>query len=84
MKYINDAITRQVEAELSSAPVYTFTEEQIKAYTTIGGTPHLDQSYTIFGEVYEGLNVVDEIAKQKTDKNDRPLKDVRMRVVLVQ
>lgn len=84
MKYVNDIIMKQVEAELPTVPVYTFSEEQIKTYKTTGGTPHLDQSYTIFGEVYEGLQVVDEIANQKTDKNDRPMKDVRMKVVIVQ
>lgn len=83
MKYINEIINKQVEAELAAVPVYAFTEEQMKTYKTLGGTPHLDQSYTIFGEVYEGLNVVDEIAKQKTGENDRPVKDVRMKIVIV-
>ena len=84
MKYVNDLISKQVESELSTVPVYKFTEEQIKTYKTTGGTPHLDQSYTIFGEVYEGLEVVDEIANSKTGENDRPVKDVRMKVVIIQ
>lgn len=84
IQYINDIINKQVDAELPNAPLYKFTEEQIKTYKTIGGTPHLDNSYTIFGEVYEGLDVIDRIAKQKTDKNDRPVKDVRMKVLIVQ
>ncbi|MFH2095402.1 MAG: peptidylprolyl isomerase [Bacteroidota bacterium] len=58
--------------------LYKFSPEQIKAYTTIGGAPHLDGSYTVFGEVIEGLNVVDSIARAQTDKGDRPLKDIRM------
>ncbi len=84
MKYINEIINKQVEAELTKVPEYKFTEEQIKTYKIQGGSPHLDQSYTIFGEVYEGLNVVDEIAKQKTGENNRPVKDVRMKVVIIQ
>lgn len=55
-----------------------YTAEQREVYKTIGGAPHLDQGYTVFGEVYEGLSIVDSIASVKTDHNDRPLKDVRM------
>lgn len=53
-----------------------FSAEQIKAYTTVGGTPHLDGSYTVFGEVVGGLDVVDSIASMKTDAYDRPVEDV--------
>lgn len=55
-----------------------YTTEQRDAYKTIGGTPFLDQSYTVYGEVYEGLNVVDSISQVATAPGDRPLKDVRM------
>jgi len=55
-----------------------YTPEQREVYKTIGGTPQLDQNYTVYGEVYEGLNVVDSIANVPVDHNDRPLKDVRM------
>lgn len=54
------------------------TEEQKQVYKTLGGTPHLDGNYTVFGEVIDGLAVVDSIAKQPRDPQDRPLKDVRM------
>lgn len=84
MKVLNDIITKQVEAELPATKPYTFTEEQIKTYTSIGGTPHLDQSYTIFGEVYEGIEVIDSIAKQKVDKNARPFTDIRMKISIIQ
>ena len=77
-KYINDIFDAKVEKELPNVAQYKFTPEQVKAYTTIGGTPALDNTYTVFGEVYEGLEIVDLIASQKTDRNARPLDDVRI------
>ncbi len=59
---------------------FSFTPQQRKAYSTIGGTPFLDQNYTVFGEVVKGIEVVDKIAKQPRDANDRPLQNVRMRM----
>lgn len=58
------------------------TAEQEKAYTTVGGTPHLDNQYTVFGEVVDGLDVIDKIAGQQTDRNDRPLQDIPMTITL--
>jgi cyclophilin family peptidyl-prolyl cis-trans isomerase len=59
------------------------TEEQKQVYTTVGGTPHLDGNYTVFGEVIEGLSVLDSIAAQPTGPNDRPLKDLRMEMKVI-
>lgn len=59
------------------------TDEQVELYTTIGGIPHLDGNYTVFGEVIEGLNIIDSIAKVDRDQFDRPLKDVKMTIKLV-
>jgi cyclophilin family peptidyl-prolyl cis-trans isomerase len=53
-----------------------FSAEQIKTYSTIGGTPHLDYAYTVFGEVVEGLDIVDLIAAAETDELDRPLENI--------
>lgn len=59
-----------------------FTEVQRKAYTTIGGTPELDSDYTVFGEVIEGIEVLDKIASLKVDKNNRPYADVKIKVTV--
>lgn len=54
------------------------SEEQMEAYTTIGGTPHLDGQYTVFGEVTEGLDVVEKIQSVETQRGDRPCKDIKI------
>jgi len=66
----------QLQAMVDSKKHIAFTEEQITAYTTIGGTPHLDYAYTVFGEVIEGLEVVDAIAQDATDQRNRPLDNI--------
>ncbi len=62
---------------------YTFSEAQKTAYKTIGGTPHLDGTYTVYGEVIYGLGVIDKIAGVSTGSNDRPTPDVRMSVKIL-
>ncbi|MCK7558926.1 peptidylprolyl isomerase [Chitinophaga sedimenti] len=57
--------------------------DQRAVYKKTGGTPHLDQSYTVFGEVIKGIEVIDKIAAVKTDKNNRPLTDVPFKVKVV-
>lgn len=64
----------------ASTKTLHFSEDMKQAYTTIGGVHHLDKEYTVFGEVIEGFDVIDKIANMKTDKNDRPLKDVTIKV----
>ena len=61
----------------------TFTTEQTEAYTTVVGTPFLDNQYTVFGEVEEGINVVERIQNRKTDRNDRPTEDVKMEAIAI-
>jgi peptidyl-prolyl cis-trans isomerase B (cyclophilin B) len=60
-----------------------FSAEQREVYKTIGGTPHLDGNYTVFGEVTEGMDIVDKIALEPRDRSDRPNKDIRMLSVRV-
>lgn len=69
---------------LSTNGEFRFTEDQKNTYKTIGGVPRLDQTYTVFGEVIEGLDVVDKIASVSTDISDKPVSDVkiiRMKIV---
>lgn len=61
----------------------TFSPEQIAAYSTLGGTPHLDGDYTVFGEVVEGLDVVDKIAAVKTSYMDVPVNAVTMSIQIL-
>ena len=62
---------------------YTIPEAHRAIYRTLGGTAHLDQNYTVFGEVVEGFNIIDSIAVVKTGVYDRPLEDVRILSVKV-
>jgi len=55
---------------------------QVKAYTTVGGTPHLDDAYTVFGKVIKGLEVLEKIASEETDRNDKPVNPVVMKVMV--
>lgn len=57
---------------------YKFSENQKNDYRTIGGVPRLDGTYTVFGEVIEGLDVVDKIAAVQTDQTDKPVTDVKI------
>ncbi len=68
----------QLSKEYSNFDRYQIPESHREIYQSIGGTPHLDQSYTVFGEVIEGLEVVDQIAAVETDRRDRPMTEVRI------
>lgn len=58
-------------------------DAQKKLYTTLGGTPHLDGEYTVYGELEHGFEVLDKIAASKTNKSNRPETDVRMRMFVL-
>ncbi len=76
-----DDMLNQLESRLS----IKYSPEQREVYKTVGGTPFLDQNYTVYGEVVEGMEVIDKIAAVATNKSlgDRPVKDVRMTVTVV-
>ena len=75
LENLRQELIKQTEANVK--PV-TMTEEQVSDYTTIGGTPHLDGQYTVFGEVLEGMDTVEKIQKAETDGRDRPVEDIRI------
>lgn len=75
---LQDTLEAQARAEVAKEPRFRFTKQQIDAYTTLGGTPHLDGNYTVFGEVVDGMNVVDQIETAKTNGADRPLTNIRI------
>lgn len=75
---LRDSILLQVHEKMNQNPSYKFTEAQRNDYKTIGGTPHLDGEYTVFGEVIKGLEIVTNISRKKTGKLDRPLEDIRI------
>ncbi|MCL4482988.1 MAG: peptidylprolyl isomerase [Bacteroidetes bacterium] len=77
-----EKLKQQARVEVNKNPV-RLTKQQIETYTTIGGIPHLDGAYTVFGEVIEGLAVIDSIAAQPTGANNRPLENIRMKIEVV-
>ncbi len=71
-----------VEAEFGPQATKTYTNAQYDSYETIGGAPHLDGEYTVFGRVVEGLEVVDIIASQQVGPRDKPVSDIYMTVTV--
>ncbi len=81
---IADDVRQQIRTEYNLHPeVIEFTNAQREAYTTIGGYPDLDGKYTIFGECIEGMETIDKIAALKTDENNRPFTDVKIKVTVL-
>lgn len=80
-KVFNDEQLDKLEKErLGGRKIPT---DQREVYKTDGGAPHLDQNYTVFGQVIKGMDVIDRIAAEKTDGNNRPLTNVPMKIRLV-
>lgn len=80
LQKLQDEILAQVDKEFAGKSAPKMPAKMRDDYKTIGGTPFLDNQYTVFGEVVEGLEVIDAIAAVKTAPGDRPLKDVSMKV----
>lgn len=68
----------QLDGMVKNGQHSIFSQEEINSYTTIGGTPFLDLQYTVFGEVIDGLDIVDKISQVQTDSSDRPVTDVKI------
>ena len=81
---LQQRLAAETDKILKETPGFTFTPEQTKDYTTIGGTPFLDNQYTVFGEVVEGLDVVEKIQKVATGSADRPKEDVVMTMTVLE
>ena len=77
LQELQDELEALAHAEVESQQL-GLSELQRQTYTTLGGTPHLDGQYTVFGEVVEGLDVVERIQHAATGRNDRPVEDVAM------
>jgi peptidyl-prolyl cis-trans isomerase B (cyclophilin B) len=75
---INNKVKILADEELKRGVLYKIPEEHRQVYKTLGGAAHLDQNYTVFGEVVKGIEVVDKMAAVKTDSLDRPINDVRI------
>ena len=74
-----ESLLKQIEARNN----IRYTKEQIDVYKTEGGTPQLDGAYTVFGQVIEGMAIIDSIAGVKTLRGDRPEEDVRMKIIMI-
>jgi len=79
---IYDEARNKAEEKISGKEPFRFSEKARETYKTIGGTPHLDGSYTVFGEVVSGIDVIDKIASVEVDSNNKPLNDIKMKISL--
>ena len=81
LQELQDKLIEQTKTTCKQQGKPSFTEEQIEVYTNVGGTPFLDNQYTVFGEVEEGLDIVERIQNCDTDRNDRPTEDVKIEAI---
>ena len=84
LQELQDDLIAQTHAICAEQGTMKFTDEQVKVYTTLGGTPFLDNQYTVFGEVEEGLDIVEQIQNVATGRKDRPVEDVSMQVTVLE
>lgn len=75
---IQEIASKKMFYYLTTIGDFKFSDHQINIYKTIGGTPFLDGTYTVFGEVTDGFNIIDKISVTSTDSNDKPLNDIKI------
>jgi cyclophilin family peptidyl-prolyl cis-trans isomerase len=75
---LRDSVLEVVKVKMEKNTSFKFTQQQRSDYKTIGGTPHLDGEYTVYGEVTEGLDIIEKMSKVKTGSNDRPVVDIKV------
>lgn len=80
LQVLQDQLIEETKMRCKTMGKPTFTPEQVEAYTTLGGTPFLDNQYTVFGEVEQGLDVVERIQNCDTMRGDRPKVDITMHI----
>lgn len=83
LQELQEKLAAEAEAQVKAQGA-GMTDEQRAIYSTVGGTPHLDGQYTVFGEVEEGMDVVEMIQQAATARGDRPVDDIEMRVVVIE
>lgn len=83
LQELQEKLAAEAEAQVKAQGA-GMTDEQRAIYSTVGGTPHLDGQYTVFGEVEEGMDVVEMIQQAATARGDRPVDDIEMRVMVIE
>ena len=78
-----DYIEKQIKASIKN-PEFKFSNEIRRSYEAVGGTPHLDMQYSVFGEVISGLEVLDNISTAQTGAQDKPVEDIKIDIKILQ
>jgi len=83
-KFTNEQLDKLEESKIArygntNGSTYKFSTQARQDYINVGGTPHLDGNYTVFGEILKGMEVVEKISEAETDKHDRPIKAIRIK-----